>query len=103
MHIDRRVDRQCYLIIAHCQLIPNACKHCADGVTRLEDLLGRLRSLTQGAVPAAATATAAVARALPSSVLGPAVAGVAMVIGVAVGVPRLVRWRHPARRTDIEV
>ena len=76
---------------------------CAGGTTRLAALLGRLRSLAQGAAPSAAAATAAVAGAQQSSVLGPALSGVTTIVAIAAGVPRLMRWRYPIARIDAEV
>ncbi len=79
------------------------------GATRLEALLGRLRSLTQGAgasaasAAAAAAAAAAVAVAPQSGTLGPAIVGLAMIVGVALGVPRLIRWRYPATAGSLQV
>ena len=72
-------------------------------MTRLGALRGRLQSLFSGAAPAAAVAASAVAGAQHSSVLGAAFAGVTSIVAVAVGVPRLIRWRYPVARVDAQV
>ena len=103
--VGKRVDCQRRLI-SRCTAILNsyACEFCADGMTRLEDIFERLWSLTRSAAPAAVmTAASAVASVQQSSFLGPAFAGVAMVFGVAVGVPRLMQWRYPAPHSATQV
>ena len=71
-------------------------------MTRFEELLGRLKSSLRTAGAPAATAAAAAGGAEIGTLI-PAAVGLAMIAGVAIGVPRLIRWRYQTTSAALQV